>query len=390
MILIDKPFASDFLVKTIKENGFQIIATEVAKKMIPDESLNWISETAAINNYEKQPNLPIYTNSENSISWIEQNLSSSVLVNQIHLFKNKIAFRKLLQKAFPNYYFKGLEFEALRTINTQSLKFPFILKPAIGFFSLAVHKVDTLQEWNVALDLIESEIGKFEGMYPKEVIDTTHFIIEEFIEGDEYAVDCYFNDKGVPVVLNILHHTFSSDKDVSDRVYTTSKEIIEKYKSQIEKFLHFIGQKTHLKNFPMHVEVRIDERRNVWPIEINPLRFGGWCTTGDISWYAFGINSYDYFFNKKIPKWDEILKTRKDKLYSLIVLDNNSGLKESEIASFNYDLLLKDFEKPLSLRKVDFKTYAVFGFLFTETTLGKENELNQILTSDLKKYIKLK
>jgi len=31
-----------------------------------------------------------------------------------------------------------------------------------------------------------------------------------------------------------------------------------------------------------------------------------------------------------------------------------------------------------------------FGFLFIETTVGEDQELNQILTSDLRKYIKLK
>ncbi len=44
----------------------------------------------------------------------------------------------------------------------------------------------------------------------------------------------------------------------------------------------------------------------------------------------------------------------------------------------------------MSLRKIDFKKYLVFGFLFIETTVGEDQELNQILTSDLRKYIKLK
>ena len=140
----------------------------------------------------------------------------------------------------------------------------------------------------------------------------------------------------------------------------------------------------------MHVEVRIDSNGNLKPIEINPLRFGGWCTTGDISYFAYGINSYEYFLYEKTPNWKEILKTRKDKKYNLIVLDNNSGIKENNIESFNYELLLKDFEKPLNLRKVDFKKYSVFGFLFTETSTNNEHETNTILASNLKKYITIK
>ena len=78
-----------------------------------------------------------------------------------------------------------------------------------------------------------------------------------------------------------------------------------------------------------------------------------------------------------------------EKKYNLIVLDNNSGTKESEIESFNYELLLKDFKKPLNLRKVNYKRYKVFGFLFTVTSIENNTELATILTSDLKKYITL-
>jgi len=92
----------------------------------------------------------------------------------------------------------------------------------------------------------------------------------------------------------------------------------------------------------------------------------------------------------KRPDWKDLFSTREKKKYSIIVLNNNSGWGEKEIDYFDYDLLLKDFKKPMSLRKVDFKKYLVFGFLFIETTIGKEEELDQILTSDLRKCIKVK
>ncbi len=390
MLLIDKPFASDFLIKTIKENNFPIIITEVSKSMISDESLNWISEKEAIERYKKEADLLLYSNSENAISWIEKNLSFSKLPSQIQLFKNKILFRELLKDAFPNYFFKGVQLSELSKIETATLKFPLILKPAVGFFSLAVHKVDNALEWQTVLANIEQEIESFKGMYPKEVVDVSDFIIEQYIEGEEYAVDCYFNKNGDPVVLNVMHHIFSSDKDVSDRVYSTSKEIIEKHKLKIESFLKIVGEKAQLKNFPMHVEIRVDSNNTIIPIEINPLRFGGWCTTGDMSYFAYGFNSYEQFLYQKAPNWNAIFETRKDTLYSLIVLDNNSGINEKDIASFDYELLLKDFKKPLNLREVDFRKYAVFGFLFIETSKENKDEINTILASNLRKYITVK
>ena len=244
-----------------------------------------------------------------------------------------------------------------------------------------------MKEWVSVVNTIDAEVETFKDMYPKEVVDVTDFIIETCIDGEEYAVDCYFNNQGKVVILNILHHIFSSSKDVSDRVYTTSKEIIEHYFTEIENFLQIVGNKAQLKNFPMHVEIRIDSQGKIIPIEINPQRFGGWCTTGDISWFAFGINSYEYFLNEKTPNWAEIFKKNADKLYSLIVLDNNSGIEGKNIKSFNYDLLLQNFENPLEIRKVNYIKYGVFGFLFTETSYGNEQELNTILTSKLTNYI---
>jgi hypothetical protein len=390
MIIIDKPYVSDFLITTIKENNIQIISTTNAREMIKDESLSWISEKEARYIFDNNPETRVYTNSENSISWIEKNFSSSNLPTQINIFKNKIKFRELIKDSFPDYFFLGTKYGDLRKIVIEEIKFPFIIKPAVGFFSLAVHKVDDIHQWNRVLDKIETEIEQLKGIYPKEVVDITDFIFEEYIEGEEYAIDCYYDEKGEPVILNILHHIFSSESDVSDRIYSTSKEIMEKYSSVIQDFLITIGAKTKLRNFPAHVEVRISSNGKIVPIEVNPLRYGGLCTTGDISWYAYGINSYRYFLENKKPDWKDIFSTREDSKYSIIVLNNNSGFDENEIDYFDYDLLLNDFKKPMSLRKIDFKKYLVFGFLFIETTVGKEEELNQILSSDLRKYIKLK
>jgi len=390
MILIDKPYVSDFLVKTIKENNFPIVSTAAARAMISDKTLNWITEEEAKIIFKKDQETPIYTNSENTINWIQNNVTTSNLPGQIEVFKNKVKFRELIKDGFPDYFFKGVRFEELRKLNVDELKFPFIIKPAVGFFSIAVHKVDSQVEWFQILDKINAENEDSKDLYPKEVLNVTDFIIEGYIAGEEYAVDCYFDSEGKPVVLNVLHHIFSSAKDVSDRVYSTSKEIIEKYKNEIQNFLELLGEKANLKNFPAHVELRIDGEGKINPIEVNPLRFGGFCTTADLTWFAYGINSYNYFFESKKPDWDEIFKTRKEKKYSIIVLDNNSGFEESEIASFDYEKLLKDFEKPLELRKIQLNEYLVFGFLFTETNYGNEQELMQILGSDLKKYISLK
>ncbi|MDV7186611.1 ATP-grasp domain-containing protein [Lutibacter sp. TH_r2] len=390
MILIDHPYVSDFLIETIKSNRFPIVSTKAARDLISEENLNWISEKEAIQAFKENPNQLIYSNSENVISWVENKLDFTKLPSQIDVFKDKIKFRELLKDVYPNYFFKGIPFEDLDSLPIDKMPFPFIIKPSIGFFSLGVHKVDEASEWPITLEKIQNEIHHIKDFYPSEVLNTNNFIIEECIEGEEYAVDCYYNEKGEAVVLNIMHHIFSSGKDVSDRIYSTSKEIIETNLPIIQQLVNTIGTKTNLKNFPIHIEVRIDKNETIIPIEVNPMRFGGWCTTSDISHYAYGINSYQYFLNQQKPNWNEILKAKKGKTYSLVLLDNNSGIEAKNIKSFNYNQLLADFENPLLLRKIDVTKFPIFGFLFTETSKGNEGELNRILKSNLTKYITLK
>ncbi len=385
MFLIDKPFVSDFLIKTIKEFNFKVIATDVAKELIVDNSLNWISESRAIGIIKDSPDTPVYSNSENVITWVANNLAFTKLPNQIEQFKNKALFREMIKELFPTFRYRIVELKDIPGLEFEEEDFPFVIKPTVGFFSLGVYIVHNREQWEAAKK--ELNIDNLQSIYPKEVLNASTFIVEEFIDGEEYAVDCYFNREGDVVVLSVLHHKFSSGTDTSDRVYSTSKEIILKYKNEIEAFLSKVGERAELRNFPAHVELRISSSGQITPIEVNPLRFGGWCTTGDLSWNAFGINSYEYFINNKVPDWEQVFKTRADKIYSIVILNNNSGYTSSGIARFDYNLLKKDFENVVEIREIDIKKYPLFGFVFTETSKDNEKELNEILVSNLRRYI---
>lgn len=387
MIILDKPYISDFLLTTLERTGIPVVHNNVVDELASDRILNLLSEEETIKLFGGDNDPLLYTNSENSISWIENSLQHSGLPDKIKLFKNKICFRDMLRDLFPAFFYKGVLETELESLEVKDFPFPFIIKPAVGFFSLGVYKVEHVDEWEGTISTIKKEIDLIKDLYPPEVLHTGEFIIEECIEGDEFAIDCYFNSEGTPVVLNIMKHLFSSGKDVNDRVYITSKEIIIKYINPISIFLSQIGTRAGLNNFPAHVEVRIDEKGIVAPIEVNPLRFGGWCSTPDMAWYAFGINLYEYLFQQKVPEWGIILKGRENVIYSNIVLNNSTGIEGKDILSFDYDKLMAGFEKPLELRKADFKKFPLFGFLFCETRKKNIQELEKILMSDLREYI---
>ncbi|MCD4764547.1 MAG: ATP-grasp domain-containing protein, partial [Desulfobacterales bacterium] len=386
----DKPYVSDFFKMTVRDNAIPVVGTDIAKKLGLYSGTKVISEDRAIEMARELDNLTIYTTSENSIGWISKHLAFINLPKKIALFKDKLKFRELIKSIFPNFYFKKVRVEDLKKVQFNEMPLPFIIKPTVGFMSMGVYKVSNLEEWTNTIDSIIAEIDQIKDLYPAEVLDTSSFIIEQCINGEEFAVDAYYNSIGEPVILSILKHTFSSETDVSDRVYISSKEIIE---SNLEEFTDFVGKIGNLagvKNFPVHIELRRDNDGALLPIEVNPMRFGGWCTTADISFLAYGFNPYLYYYSQKKPNWSEVLKGKEGKLFSIIVLDNSTGIDVNEITSFNYEKLLSNFEKPIELRKIDYKKYPVFGFLFAETREDNFIELKNILDSDLNEFISTK
>lgn len=388
-MILDHPYVSEFLKNTAAELQIPVLKNEIAAGLKTEKRLNLLEEAEFIELIKEKGECTLYLNSENSIGWISENLSFTGLPEKIELFKNKVKFRELLERLYPELYFKGVEFEKLDEIRVGEIEKPFIIKPAVGFFSLGVHKVSTDAEWDSALKSIRAEVKEIRKLYPAQVLDVENFIIEGNIEGNEFAVDAYFNREGKPVVLNIFKHIFSSENDVSDRVYFTSKTVIETYREAVEDLLKEIGKIAELRNFPLHLELRIGEDRRIQPIELNPMRFAGWCTT-DIAYFAYGINTYRYFLEQLEPDWDKILADKEGKSFCLVMLNKPVDLDLKEVKAFNYEKLLSDFEKPLELRKVNHEKYGFFGYMFTETTESNWQEIERILKSDLKEYITFK
>ncbi len=387
MFFVDKPYVSDFFKKTVRDNNIPIVGTESANQLNLYAGTTVISENRAIEMVREEENLPIYTTSENSIGWISEHLPFSDLPEKIELFKDKLKFRQLTQSMFPDFFFKGVSLNELKNVQFYQLPLPFIIKPTVGFMSMGVYKVATYAEWLDTIAAIITEIEQIKNLYPDSVLNTSSFIIEQCINGEEFAVDVYYNSAGEAVVLGILKHVFASVTDVSDRVYISSKEIIESNLAEFTEFAGEIGRLAEVKNFPVHIELRRDSDGTLLPIEVNPLRFGGWCTTADISFLAYGFNPYLYYYHQKKPDWSQLLQGKEGKLFSVVVLDNSTGIEIDKIKSFDYDKLLAKFEKPLELRKIDFQQYPVFGFLFTETAEDDFVELQNILDSNLREFV---
>ncbi len=390
MFLVDMPYLSDFFKRTVRDNQIPVVGSKIAGELGLCDGTLIISEERAMAMARETTNLPIYTTSENAIGWISKHLAFSTLPDKIELFKNKLKFRQLTKSIFPDFYFREVLVTDLAEVVFAEIPLPFIIKPTVGFFSMGVYKIANHEEWLLAISSITAEIEQVKDLYPEEVLDTSSFLIEQCIDGAEFAIDAYFDGKGEPVILGIFNHTFVFANAVSNEVYTSSKEIIETNLAEFTAFAGEIGKLAGVKNFPVHIELRREADGTLLPIEVNPMRFGGWCTTADLSFFAYGFNPYLYFYRQRKPDWPELLKGKEGKLFSIIILDNSTGIAVEQIESFDYEKLLSMFAKPLELREIDYRQYPVFGILFTETCADNFVELKNILDSDLHEFITTK
>lgn len=311
---------------------------------------------------------------------------SPATVRGIEICKDKAALRRAIKPLYPEYVFETYAIDQLDAVDPEAIAYPAVLKPATGFFSLGIYPLFNADDWAVALDDIRAHSDAWQDSFNSTVVNNSDFLLESYITGREYALDAYFDETGRAVVLDILEHDFAGADDVSDRLYFTSKQVIETQLAPMTRFLDNCNALLGLTDFPVHVEVRVTDDGQIIPIEFNPLRFAGLSTT-DISYLAWGFKTYEYFVENKRPDWDALLADKAGVRYTMMLL-GKEGFDVSRPYAFDYDALVRPFRCVKELRKIDFAHLGTFGFLFTETRDADwDAEVEPLLRSNLDEYI---
>ena len=372
MIILEKPYVSEFLIDTIVQNDWAVLENNTIDEVDIEEGALEIIPSDVAKEYYSQVKYPlIYSNSENSVHWVLENLPESNLSRYIKLFKDKVAFRSMLQEIYPEFMFKQVDFSELKQIPLEGLKFPFVIKPSVGFLSFGVHTIYSDADWKSVLSILNTEMEEAQKFYPDDVINSSKLIIEEYIDGEEFAIDAYYDKDGNPVILNIFQHPFLDSKDVRDRIYLMSAGIMVKYMARFAVLLKQIGEKNNIRNFPMHMEVRVTSDERIIPIEVNPMRFAGWCTT-DVAKYAWGINVYECFLNQQKPDWNDILSKARRGTYYFSMAEVSSDIDRNKIKSFDYERYLANFSEVLELRRINPENNPLFAVIFGSTYSSEE------------------
>ena len=387
LLLVDHPFVSDHLRELVAERRLPIVLTPAARELGFGDTPHALTEAGAVRAARAADRVRVYTSSENALPWVRRNLPFTRLPELAAVFKDKARFREVLRSRYPDFFFRRVALDALADTDADGIPFPVVIKPAVGFFSLGVVAVSGPDEWPAARRAIADRLRAARHLYPESVLDTASLIIEEQVEGDELAIDAYYDGDGEPVILGIWAHAFASSADTSDRVYTTSAAIVARNLDDVSDILADLGRLTGARDVPVHLEVRRPPDGRLVPIELNPLRFGGWCTTADLTPRAWGFSPYVHFLEERRPDWSALLRDADATRYSIVVLENSTGIDGRQIADFDYDALVARFHRPLELRRVDYTRQPLFGFVFLATDPEHRSELDWILRADLTEFV---
>jgi len=378
-VILGKNYVSKFLLQSSRDLSIDTFSEDETKINLDDKSIfsiNKLKEKLLNNSY-------FYVNSDDCAAHILELSNNSDLKKSINTFKDKYESRKLLKSMYPKYYF-----EKININNIHKYKFPdkkIIIKPNKGFFGTGVRKIENERELKFKINESVDEVKENSKYFSDKILDKNNFIIEELIEGEEYAVDMYYDSSSKPVIINIYHHPYRDKSDTRNVLYYTNVEIMKRLIPKFEKIFSKIALKLKLQNFPLHAEFRETKNGMLIPIEVNPLRYGGF-SLADLTHWAYDFNPYKYFFTNTKPDWDKIYKEKKNKHFGWILAYNANLSFESYIPDHNK--FKNSFSKVLHYNKLDHKKYPVFATVYGETE--NLDEFYKYLSVDFGKFFMLK
>jgi hypothetical protein len=383
MMIVDEPFAAPVLIEYLEQTQQPILANEMGRKLAAQYNVNALEgeEFAARLNAGER----LVCTSENAFSWIARHSTDASLTGAVATFKDKARMRKLLAPMYPELEYREVPTAELYQVRFEDLKTPFVLKPNVGYCSVGVYVVETRQQWDAALADIKQNMKVWRTRYSESALVDGSFIIESYLGGTEYAVDAYFDEQGKAVVLDLLRHEFRDAADTTDRCYITGPSLICEHAAHFEEWLNQVNQYVGAKNFPVHVETRMQNGR-IAPIEFNPLRFAGICGT-EVAYFAYGFHTYDYFLRGVRPNWDELLAGKEGNLYCMGYIPAPEPLAKGE-AAFNYEAFEGHFSNLQAFYRFDPQATGALGFLFMQTTEADPTERAFLRDANLEQFLR--
>jgi hypothetical protein len=381
MVILEYPAEFGLLLSWLEKSKHPVLANGCARDLAGSgRDLNLVGEDEAIRRLGAGER--VYTCSETALEWVVANSPDESLVRAIGICKDKAALRRAIRNADPDFFFMECTAAELGGLDYASLPSRFVVKPNRGFCSVGVFIVESEGDWEEALAAIAG--GRVSSAYPQGVIDGGTYVIEQFVEGAEYALDLYFDGYGAPHVLNVLRHDFASPEDTSDRLYVTSPRIVADMRPRFESWLATLNAELGFSDFCIHAEVRVRDDI-IRPIEFNPLRFAGIGGT-DISHYAYGFRTYEAYLEDRAPDWDEALRKADGEVFAMSFIMAEPDVPAG--ADFDLDAFCAPLDHVIDARRLDTAETGAWAFVFAKADESRASSLDHLMNADLHAYVR--
>lgn len=298
--------------------------------------------------------------------------------NAVLMLKDKFAFRELLTSIYPDFYFKQCALEDLPNEKLAGDS-KYVVKPVKGCFGTGVRVIDGDVDMQELIVEIQAELDKNAAVLSTDVLTPDEFLIESYIEGEEYAVDMFYDSRGNPVITNVYHHPMPENLAYLHMLYYSSREAFEKVYEPAKQFFIKLNEKLNVTNLPIHSEFRLQDGK-LTPIELNSFRFGG-MGLGNLGYHALGINSYQHFVEDSEPDWESVWRNREN-IFGFFIAYNgaNADLEQTQP---DWERLRDQFSRIILETPFEYQKQLAFGILYIEE---KPENISSLLKMDFDEY----
>ena len=177
-----------------------------------------------------------------------------------HILRDKRAMKKIWMENninTPKVYGSYRSISELNNISSNNFQFPLIIKPSCGAASAGVCKINNVAElYKKAKEIILFNHTTLN----KEGVSKSGFILEEYIEGEEFSVDTIWI-KGKPIINGVMSKGNPKGPIFPDRLYYIDKFMHDERLLQIIEESHSAIEVIGVENGATHTELRIKENK---------------------------------------------------------------------------------------------------------------------------------
>lgn len=320
----------------------------------------------------------VYVPSETSLSTVMERMDNPTCVHGIEQLKDKYLCREALRHIYPDFFCAKFKLDEISSLSIPGRK--LVVKPLKGFFGTGVRVLDPSANLLELGTEITREIAQYSRFFPESILTKNEFLMEEYVEGEEYAVDMYYDSSGSAVIMNIYHHPVARIPEYAHLMYYSSKELFDKYLEPITELFQSFGAILGLRNFPIHAEFKLRGTEFI-PIEFNPMRYGGF-GLADLTFLSYGFQPIAAFFDNLRPDFAQIWESRASYSYAFILAYNGRGidLKHKEPRHDDFRSYLLQHVELLDYVKLDHHHNPVFAIAYVRSE--DSNKLGLLLDTE--------